>query len=60
MARHSSAGGRAGAPQNVVELIKAVDQNSFKNYTGIRDSVYDALLKGEPAPISSDAFATKS
>ena len=51
---------RAGAPQDVVELIKAVDQDSFKNYTGIRDSVYDALLKGEPAPISSDAFATKS
>ena len=51
---------RADAPQDVVDLIKAVDQESFKNYTGIRNSVYDALLKGEPASISPDAFAATS
>jgi methyl-accepting chemotaxis protein len=51
---------RAGAPEAVVARVKAADQVAFQQYDRIRNGVYNALLKGQPAPITPDAFVAKS
>jgi methyl-accepting chemotaxis protein len=51
---------RAGAPEDVVARVKTADQVAFEQYNRIRNGVYNALLKGQPAPIASDAFVAKS
>jgi methyl-accepting chemotaxis protein len=51
---------RAGAPADVVARVKAANQVAFEQYNRIRNSVYNALLKGQPVPIAPDAFVAKS
>jgi methyl-accepting chemotaxis protein len=51
---------RAGVPDAVVAAVKLADQDSFQKYNPVRNSLYDALLKGQPPTITSDAFVKTS
>ena len=51
---------RAGAPQDIVDLVKGANEEAFVKYEKIRASVYDALINGRTAAFSSDDVIASS
>jgi methyl-accepting chemotaxis protein len=51
---------RAGAPQDIVDLVKSANEEAFVKYEKIRASVYDALINGKTAAFSSEDVIASS
>jgi methyl-accepting chemotaxis protein len=52
---------RAGAPQDIVDLVKSAHEEAFVKYEKLRASVYDALTDGKiPAFSSEDIIASSN
>lgn len=51
---------RAGAPGDVVDIIRAADHEAFEKYEKMRASVYQSLLDGQPITISADDLIKSS
>jgi methyl-accepting chemotaxis protein len=51
---------RAGVPEDISEIVRAAHEEAFEKYGKMRESVYQALISGQPPRISSDGLIRSS
>jgi len=51
---------RAGVPEDIRETVRAAHEEAFEKYEKMREGVYQAIISGQPARISSDALIRSS